>query len=37
MDFALTEEQHQAVIDQVKRMTTVTTSAQVTFNEEFQL
>ena len=34
---ALTEEQHQAVIDQVKRMTTVTTSAQVTFKEEFQL
>jgi len=34
---ALTEEQHQAVIEQVKRMTTVTTSAQVTFNEEFQL
>ncbi len=34
---ALTEEQHQAVIEQVKRMTTVTTAAQVTFNEEFQL
>ena len=34
---ALTEEQHQAVIDQVKRMTTVTTSAQVTFKEEFAM
>ncbi len=34
---ALSEEQHQAVIEQVKRMTTVTTSAQVTFHEEFQL
>ena len=34
---ALTEEQHQAVIEQVKRMTTVTTSAQITFGEEFQL
>ena len=34
---ALSEEQHQAVIDQLKRMTTITTSAQVTFNEEFQL
>lgn len=33
---ALTEEQHQAVIDQVKRMTTVLTSAEVTFNEEFK-
>ena len=30
---ALSEEQHQAVIDQVKRMTTVVTSAQVTFEE----
>jgi hypothetical protein len=29
----LSEEQHQAVIDQVKRMTTVLTSAQVTFRE----
>ena len=34
---ALTEEQHQAVIEQVKRMTTVTTSAQVTFKEEFAM
>ena len=34
---ALSEEQHQAVIDQLKRMTTILTSAQVTFNEEFQL
>ena len=30
---ALSEEQHQAVIDQVKRMTTVVTSANVTFEE----
>ena len=31
---ALTEAQHQAVIDQVKRMTTVVTAATVTFREE---
>jgi nicotinamidase-related amidase len=31
---ALTEAQHQAVIDQVKRMTTVVTAAAVTFREE---
>ena len=34
---ALTEAQHQAVIEQVKRMTTVLTSKDVTFNEEFEL
>ncbi len=34
---ALNEAQHQAVIDQVKRMTTVLTSAAVTFNEEASL
>ena len=34
---ALTEEQHQAVIDQCKRMTTILTSENVTFKEEFQL
>jgi len=34
---ALTEAQHQAVIDQVKRMTTVLTSAEVTFNEAVTL
>ena len=34
---ALNEAQHQAVIDQVKRMTTVLTSATVTFNEEASL
>ena len=34
---ALNESQHQAVIDQVKRMTTVLTSAEVTFNEEASL
>jgi nicotinamidase-related amidase len=31
---ALTEAQHQAVIDQVRRMTTVLNSTDVTFNEE---
>jgi nicotinamidase-related amidase len=31
---ALTEARHQAVIDQVKRMTTVVTAATVTFREE---
>ncbi len=31
---ALSEEQHQAVIDQLKRMTTILTSAQATFTEE---
>jgi nicotinamidase-related amidase len=30
---ALSEEQHQAVIDQVKRMTTVLNSSTVTFDE----
>ena len=34
---ALNESQHQAVIDQVKRMTTVLTAAEVTFKEEFAL
>lgn len=34
---ALTEAQHQAVIDQVKRMTTVLNSAEVTFNEAVSL
>ena len=34
---ALNDAQHQAVIDQVKRMTTVLTSAEVTFNEEASL
>ena len=34
---ALNESQHQAVIDQVKRMTTVLTAAEVTFNEEASL
>ena len=34
---ALNEAQHQAVIDQVKRMTTVLTSAAVMFNEEASL
>jgi nicotinamidase-related amidase len=34
---ALNESQHQAVIDQVKRMTTVLTAAEVTFKEEFVL
>ena len=34
---ALNEPQHQAVIDQVKRMTTVLTAAEVTFKEEFAL
>ena len=33
---ALSEEQHQAVIDQLKRMTTILTSARVTFADEFQ-
>ena len=34
---ALNESQHQAVVDQVKRMTTVLTAAEVTFKEEFAL
>ena len=34
---ALNESQHQAVIDQVKRMTTLLTAAEVTFKEEFAL
>ena len=34
---ALNESQHQAVIDQVKRMTTILTAAEVTFKEEFAL
>ena len=34
---ALNEAQHQAVIDQVKRMTTVLTSAEATFREEMTL
>jgi nicotinamidase-related amidase len=33
---ALSEEQHQAVIDQLKRMTTILTSSRVTFADEFQ-
>jgi nicotinamidase-related amidase len=34
---ALSEAQQQAVIDQLKRMTTILTSQQVTFTEQFQL